>query len=418
VFLGEKLHEKPPEGYDQRTEGSFMARHKTLVTYLTAYLVATGTAIRDLSAYRGESYQREVLALLAAFFLLLAIEPRLTRRSRRYTHLYLAVQAGIIFALSLIPPRLDFFSLLFIPLILQAVYVFHPQIAFRWTIAFTVIMAVLMFSGQGWSRGLPLVVIMVILYLFFGSYAAVVRRAEAALEVSQKLLAELRATHEELQLYTEQAEELAVVQERNRLARNLHDAVTQTIFSMTLTAEAAHILFDRDPPRAGTQLDKLQELAQSALGEMRSLVFELRPTAVAELGLIPALRHHITALERQHGLIVALHTAGKPHLSDTQAQRLFRIIQEALNNVVKHARTDRASVTLQNESDHVLVQVEDHGCGFTPETTDSDGGHMGLITMRDRAEMMGGTVTINSRPGEGTRVTVEITLSSGDEKNG
>jgi signal transduction histidine kinase len=274
----------------------------------------------------------------------------------------------------------------------------------------------LMFYGQGWSRGLPSVVIMAIIYVFASSYAAVIRRAESAREVSQHLLAELQQTHQELQLYTEQAEELAVVHERNRLARSLHDSVTQTIFSMTLTAEAARILFDRDPPRAAGQLDKLQALAKSALREMRSLVFELRPTAVAELGLIPALRHHIATLERLHGLIVTLHVTGEPNLPNEWAQRLFRIIQEALNNVVKHAQTDKASVTLRFENSRVFAQVQDRGRGFEPAAVYAKAKHMGLSSMRERVEMLGGILNIDSRPGAGTHVTVEVPFPKGDEE--
>jgi signal transduction histidine kinase len=336
------------------------------------------------------------------------IELWLTRRSRRYTHVYLAVQTVIISVLSLITPGVDYFSALFLTLAVQAMYVFPLRTGSRWVGVFTVIMATLMLYGHPLSKGLPLVIIMSVAYFFIGSYAAVTREAEAAHEESQRLLAELQDAHEQLQAYAAQAEELAAVQERNRLARNLHDSVTQTIFTMTLTAEAARILFDRDPAQAGPQLDKLQELAKSALTEMRSLVFELRPTAVVTQGLIPALRHHITTLERQQGLTVALHVTGEPYLPDEQAQRLFRIIQEALNNVVKHAQVDKASVTLQFENGRVLLQVEDHGQGFAPEAIHTEEKHMGLSSMRERAEMMGGTLTIDSSPGEGTRLTVEV----------
>jgi signal transduction histidine kinase len=395
-----------------------MARHKALVTYLTAFFVAMGTAIRYLSAYRGEPYQWEVVGLLATFHILLGSEPWLSRRSHRYTQIYLALQAGNIVMLALIPPRLDYWSVLFVSLVLQAVYVFPPRIAFRWIATFIAIMTVLMFYGQGWNQGLPLVVIFVILYLFFGSYAAIVRRAETARDMSQKLLAELQAAHQELQAHIAQAEALAIVQERDRLARNLHDSVTQTIFSMTLTAEAARILFDRDPPRAEGQLDRLQMLAKSALEEMRSVVFDMRPTAIAEQGLIPALRHHIIALDRQHGLTVALHITGEPRLSDRQAQRLFRVVQEALNNVVKHAQTDRASVGLSFEDDSTLLLIEDHGKGFASGAIRTDRKSIGLTTMRERVEMMGGTLTIDSRPGEGTRITVEVPVPGRDRIEG
>ena len=208
------------------------------------------------------------------------------------------------------------------------------------------------------------------------------------------------------------------MEERNRLARNLHDSVTQTIFSLTLTADAARILIDRDPTQAKAQLDKMQELAKSALAEMRALVFELRPTAVATVGLIPALHHHITTLERQYGLIVTLNVSGQPALPEVQAQRLFRIVQEALNNVVKYAGVDSASVTLRVANGRTHLQIEDQGKGFEVDAATREKRHMGLSSMRERAEMMGGTFMIRSKPGEGTMVTVELVSTNGSEQDG
>jgi signal transduction histidine kinase len=129
---------------------------------------------------------------------------------------------------------------------------------------------------------LPLIMIYTAAGFFFGSYTAFIRQAETARSETQRLLTELRAAHEQLQAYSAQAEELAVVQERNRLARNLHDSVSQTVFSMTLLAEAVRMLCDRDTARATSELDGLGALAQSALSEMRSLIFELRPAPVSE----------------------------------------------------------------------------------------------------------------------------------------
>ncbi len=187
---------------------------------------------------------------------------------------------------------------------------------------------------------------------------------------------------------------------------------------MTLAAEAARILIERDHARAAAELDKLQALARSALAEMRSLVFELRPTAVAEQGLVPALRYHLVALERQHGLVVALQVEGEPELTDLEAQRLFRVIQEALNNVVKHAQTDRASVTLQFGDRRVLAQIEDGGQGFAQEATGAEAQGIGLSTMRERVAMLGGALSIDSSPGAGTRVTVELVTGTGEESHG
>jgi len=153
-----------------------------------------------------------------------------------------------------------------------------------------------------------------------------------------------------LQAYAAQVEELTSVEERNRLDRELHDSVTQTIFSMTLTSESARIFLERDPAKAAVQLDRLQSLSKDALAEMRYLISQLRPKTVAEEGLIPALRRHIAERQDQDGLSVSLYLEGNDdgegHLPPDTEKALFRIVQDALNNVVKHAETDRAEVTL------------------------------------------------------------------------
>jgi signal transduction histidine kinase len=403
------------------------ARHRSRIVYLVAWLVALGGTLRYLGYILEQPSQWAILGLLAVFFVLLALAPLLSRRSARYMHLYLAVQTCILVALTIVTTIEDFVALPFMSLMLMAMTVFPPKIGFRWIGVFIVILVVsmvaygLMFHGINTEWILLNALLYITIYLATGAVMAVVRQletarneAEVARQESDELLAELQVTHQQLQAYTGQAEELAVIAERNRLARNLHDSVSQTVFSMTLTAEAARILLDRDASRAASELDKLQVLAKSALAEMRSLVFELRPTAVIEKGLIPALRHHMVTLERQHGLIVALQVEGEPHLTDLEAQRLFRVIQEALNNVVKHARTDRASVVLEFEDGCVLARIEDEGQGFATEAAGAEGQGIGLSTMRERVEMLGGTLTIDSSPGAGTQVTVELASGNGE----
>jgi signal transduction histidine kinase len=185
---------------------------------------------------------------------------------------------------------------------------------------------------------------------------------------------------------------------------------------MTLTVEAARILFFRDDDQAMALLEKIQALAKSALTEMRSLVFELRPTAVTQIGLIPALRHHIAMLEREHGLIVALDITGETNLPEDSAQRLFLVIQEALNNVVKHAKTDRANLTLRFEDRNVFLSIEDLGRGFSPEAIATEGSHPGLLSMRERVEKIGGILNVDSHPGQGTRINVEVASANGEKK--
>jgi signal transduction histidine kinase len=408
-----------------------MARHRARIAYAVTWILALGGTLRYLEYILDHPSRWAILGLLAAFFLLLGIAPWLARSSPRYMHLYLAVQTCILVALTVVTTIEDFAAIPFMSLILIAMIIFPSRIAFRWIGAFIVILFVSMIAYGFMYHGINAewillnALLYVTIYLAAGAVMAALRQleiarneAEASRKESEELLAELLVAHQQLQAYTGQAEELAVIAERNRLARNLHDSVSQTVFSMTLSAEAAHILLDRDAARAASELEKLQVLAKSALAEMRSLVFELRPTAVTEQGLIPALRHHIVTLERQHGLVVALQVEGEPRLTGLEAQRLFRVIQEALNNVVKHARTGRATVTLQCEEGRVRARIEDEGRGFVPEGVGTGGQGIGLSTMRERVEMMGGTLSVDSSPGAGTRVTIELDQGSGRSRDG
>jgi signal transduction histidine kinase len=405
-----------------------MVRYRTLITYVIIYFFAISTAIRGLLHFQSRTYQWPVTSLLAAFFLLLAIEPWLSRRSLWYTQLYLAIQTAITVVLLLIPADsivTDYFAVLFIPLTLQAMRVLSLRTGFRWIIFFMVVMAMLMLYRFGWSEGVPFILTYTVAYLFAGSYVAFMRQAdsareeaEAARQESQALFTELQGAHRQLQAYAAQAEELAAARERNHLARELHDSVTQTIFSITLTAKSARMLLERDPGQVASQLDHLQELAQGALAEMRALIFELRPPAIEEEGLVLALRKHVAALKSREGLEVDLQIKGERRLPGIQERRLFRIVQEALNNVVKYAQVGSAVVTLIMEDERVLLQVEDEGIGFVPAAIKPDQTKMGLSSMRERAEMMGGTFEIDSRPGAGTRIRVEIPQTEGEKSDG
>lgn len=391
-----------------------LIRHKAILVYLTFYLLFAAVALRALVNYFSMDHPLRwpVAGLLLLFAGLLSSEEWLARRYSRYPLLYLALQAALAFGLLLLPPYLDFFAILFIPLSAQAMLFFPRRTGLKWLGLFTLATALGLSYGLGWPESLPFTLLYSSAFLFVGSYATVTIQAEAARQESQALLAELQTAHRQLQAYAAQAEDLAVAQERNRLARELHDSVTQTIFSLTLTAKAARLLLERDPGRVAGQLDHLQELAQSALAEMRSLIFQLRPTPVEEMGLVPALQHHLTSLRSQYGLNVALHLEGEPGLPREQESRLFRIVQEALNNVVKHAGTDRAVVTLEPVNGRLILEIADQGVGFDPNAPGLGQKTLGLASMRERAEMMGGCLTVTARPGEGVRLRVEIPVEA------
>jgi signal transduction histidine kinase len=219
----------------------------------------------------------------------------------------------------------------------------------------------------------------------------------------------LAGTLENTRLYR-RAQAAAVLEERNRLARELHDSVSQQLFSITLTAQAARAQLEKNPQRAATQLERLQETATAALAEMRALIFQLRPPALRDQGLVAALQQHAQALSRREGLAIALSVVGNDRQARGMEQPLFRIVQEALNNVIKHANAQNVTVTLEFSPERVVLRVADDGQGFDPDATPSGHGrHLGMISMRERAIEIGGTMNLRSMIGGGTEVTVTVT---------
>jgi signal transduction histidine kinase len=211
----------------------------------------------------------------------------------------------------------------------------------------------------------------------------------------------------------DRSRELTVMEERNRLARELHDSVIQTLFSAVFTAEAAAELLQRDPALARTEVRKLQELAKDAVREMRSLVFELRPSEIELDGLVPTLRKHIDVLRRVYGTDIDLMVDGDDGRLDLGTEReVFRIAQEAIRNALKHSGGARVSVDMRVGDSTLSLCVSDEGVGFDPSAPRVRGRHLGLTSMLERAELLGGTLSIESAPGTGTRVTLEARFAS------
>jgi signal transduction histidine kinase len=205
----------------------------------------------------------------------------------------------------------------------------------------------------------------------------------------------------------ERSRELTVMEERNRLARELHDSVIQTLFSAVFTAEAAAELLDRDPTRARAEVHKLQDLAKSAVREMRSLVFELRPAEIEVEGLVPTLRKHVEVLRRVYGADIAISVEGERRLDPVAERELFRIAQEAIRNALNHADATRIAIELRMRDSTVNLSVKDDGVGFDPASPQLRGRHLGLVTMLERAQELGTDLHVESSPGAGARVWLE-----------
>ncbi|ARP69553.1 diguanylate cyclase [Streptomyces pluripotens] len=206
----------------------------------------------------------------------------------------------------------------------------------------------------------------------------------------------------------ERSRELTIAEERSRLAHELHDAVSQKLFSLRLTAQAAAALVDRAPARAKGELQQVAALAAEAVDELRAAVVELRPAALDEDGLIATLRNQTQVLDRAHAARVTFVGNGFRALPAAQEEALLRVAQEALHNALRHSAADHVEVSVQRRGCGAVLSVTDDGSGFDPKAVRRAGRHLGLVSMRDRANGVGGTLTVESEPGKGTTIEMEV----------
>lgn len=233
---------------------------------------------------------------------------------------------------------------------------------------------------------------------------------ESDLMLLQLLADQAGIAIENAQLY-EQAEQAAIMEERSRLARDLHDSVTQSLYSVTLFAEAAKRLAgNNDMENTQDYLQQLGDNAQQALKELRLLVYQLRPSTLEHEGLIGALQHRLNTVEERAGVKTELVVNGAADLEESVEEALYRIAQEALNNSLKHSSASSVKVEFCSEDNQIALSVQDNGQGFDPSQASQNGG-IGMMSMRERIEKLGGSLHIDSAPGKGTQIQCLLNMT-------
>jgi signal transduction histidine kinase len=203
---------------------------------------------------------------------------------------------------------------------------------------------------------------------------------------------------------------MAVVEERQRLARELHDSVTQALYSVNLYAEAARMALTAGKKEVALEdLQNLREMTREAMLEMRLLVFELHPLVLEKEGLVAALQARLAAVENRSGLKTEIKVEGKKQLPISIEKELYRIVQEGLNNVVKHAQARNVRINVKYSEASACLELWDDGTGFDLQAAGESGG-MGLCGIEERVQKIGGSLTVESAPGAGTKLTVTVPL--------
>jgi signal transduction histidine kinase len=302
-----------------------------------------------------------------------------------------------------------FFILPFI-LSAQAMMLFPQRIGYLWLLVFLVLTAAGLVSNEGGLEGLVVLPIYGGGYYFFASFANQTAQAETARRESQRLLEELRRAHAQLQAYAAQAEVLAVSQERNRLAREMHDTLGHRLTVAAVQLEGAQRLIERDPGRADEMVGTVRGQVREALGELRRTVATLRTPLEVDIPLAQALTRLVEGFEQATGISVHVDLPAElPPLSDPQRLALYRTAQEALTNIQKHAQAQEAWLRMAREDGGIDLQIEDNGVG----QVDPEEG-FGVRGLRERAAQLGGEVRLAPRPQGGTSLVMRLPLGQAD----
>ncbi|RME84743.1 MAG: sensor histidine kinase [Caldilineae bacterium] len=320
----------------------------------------------------------------------------------------LALMAALTIALLFIPPSLSVWIIIFFVLSVVASMMFEPREWTLWIAAFAIISTAYFVTQYGWARGLYPAIIYAGAFYFFASFAKATADAQAAQQRSQQLYEELQAAHRQLQAYARRVEQLTIMEERGRLAREMHDTVGHRLTVSAVQLEAAQRLITQNPEKAAEMVATVREQILQALAELRETVAALRAPVEEDLSLPVSLERLVQQFREGTGIPVELVLdEALPDLDPRQRKAIYRAAQESLTNVQKHARAGRVWVRLEGREDQVRLEVEDDGVG--PATPPAAGG-FGLRGLRERAAQLGGAFHLEARPAGGARAVFSIPL--------
>ena len=344
--------------------------------------------------------------LLGVFGLILVSQRALTHRFPLYPRWYTLIQSGLTIIMLYRDPTLDFLSLLFLPLSFQAVQFFHDRIGFAWIGGFSLALVGRLFFGLEWEAGLTNVLAGTVSNVMMGSFAHLIARTEQRQQENQRMFGNLQEAYSKLKYSAAQSEALAAATERHRLVRELHDSLTQTLFSMNLAVQSAQLSMVEVPHQVDEHLIRLQTMARSAASEVQALTGQAPFHSLAQGGLAAALQRLAEERLLLDGLQVTIEVTGERSLPEPVEANLYRIAQEALNNITRHAGVRQALVRLHLDRPLANLEIEDEGCGFDMVGAKQVNG-FGLAGMAERASEIGWGLEITSHPDQGTQIRVE-----------
>jgi signal transduction histidine kinase len=374
-----------------------MKIHKAPLMLETAtYLGIATMALLGVSELPTLRLQLAVLGLCLLFGILF----RLNLKSavfQRNPAIYFGAQTFVLALIGLLGSHsLDAFNFLFLLLTIYTALVLPGKQASAWIAVYYLIVSGIVFLTRGMD-GLYAILFYLITYVVCGFFGYGLRQAEQERNRNQQLVEELQATQQKLR-------ELAVLEERNRLARDLHDSVKQQVFAISMQLSAARTSL-KETDAAYSSVVQAEKLAQQAGSELTTLIQQLRPPQLASKSFCAALQDFAREWSKQNDVETELHLANHVSLNSDGEEMLFRVGQEALSNVARHSNATKAIITLKEEESEVVLSIEDNGKEIDEERLQKG---VGLDSMQERMSQIGGMLLVSGHKAGGTRVTARV----------
>jgi signal transduction histidine kinase len=358
--------------------------------------------VMSLLAARGvQSLQARLLLFgLCAIYGLLYWFVFRTGRYEKSPVLYFGSQyVVLVLLLFLRTSTLDAINFIYLFVSIHAALVLTRNAASLWIAAYYLTLTAAVFITRG-ANGFYAAVFYLVIHLVCGVFGRILQQAELAREHNQQLIEELKSTQPKLQ-------ELAVMEERNRLARDLHDSVKQQVFAISMQLSAARTALS-ETDKAHPSVVEAERLAQQASAELTTLIHELRPRSLERKSLTDAIREHVEEWSRRNKIESEMKIDSDVSVNVQTEQALFRVLQEALANVARHSKADKVTVELKSDENAVTLSIADNGVGFDSKQIARG---IGLDSMQERLIAVNGKVEVISEKLKGTRVVAKVRRS-------
>jgi signal transduction histidine kinase len=350
---------------------------------------------------------------LILFFFALAVEFKLKPTTLAANSAAVVVQAIFVISLYYLAPNADFWALFLLP----ACYNVMQQMAMRQgygLVGFMMLVAVasLWYTEGGWSSILYSSLYSVA-FVMVAAFSLLLKQVVNSRNESIKLSAQLEQANHQLRALADRAAEMAIVEERTALARELHDSATQTVFSINLLINSLEQKYDLQPKPLADDIEKIASLSDTAMKELRAIIKELKPAELTPTNFYEQLQNLLDGMYKAHALEVDLDYDKTP-MPRLAIAATLKVIREALYNVIKHSGVKRASLIISGEGQQIRVTIADAGIGFKQPMI-AQAGHMGLDSMNLHCLEIGGQLLIKSKPEQGTTIEITIPVSTKDQ---